>query len=630
MPTEDLLPHYNREMALLVRGLADFARRNPKAANRLGMTSGLSEDPHVGRMLQSFALLAARIDKKLDDDYAEFTEALVEMIYPAYLRPLPSCAIAQFHPAPRRDLAAEPVVPRGTELDTSAASCRFRTVYDVMLSPLQIRHVRYLATATSPRRIVLPRDVTSILTITFGNAMRHCHVDKMKPAPAARICLSGERSQVAVLSDALLLRTAAAFIEVDNGGRWKALSCNPFKAVGFAETDRLFPKGVGERIPGRHETPALLEYFAFPEMFDFVDVDIAHLQRAAGDIDESAEIALHLALRGVPSESPPAQILSGLDAGSFKLFCTPVVNLFKRATVPILLTGADSGYPVTPVPLASGAPLCVHAIEEVQLQERLPPNERAGGAEREFRTSLPPYHNLNDARMTDAGIYWRASRDKDGNPGATFHTLDQPLLVSLCGTDGVSIPVRRAQLHVETLSSNGDLPSQISIGSQEGDLLDEGTALTARIVFLTPPTKAGELPRDESALWHVITALATQELHLTEAGLPALKSFLKLHAQHGRAQHVVDAIGDLRCTPAVRWMSVGASFPSFVRGLEINLWYDEVALRTVSLCVFAKIMEGFFVGYAPTNSYVQLRIRSAQTGETLLEYEPRPGSSPLL
>lgn len=51
-------------------------------------------------MLEGFALLAARLQRRLDDDYAEFSDALLEQLYPLAMRPLPSCAIVQFEPDP--------------------------------------------------------------------------------------------------------------------------------------------------------------------------------------------------------------------------------------------------------------------------------------------------------------------------------------------------------------------------------------------------------------------------------------------------------------------------------------------------------------------------------------------------
>lgn len=629
MPIEDLLPHFEREMALLSRGLGQFAHRHPKVAARLGIANGLSEDPHVGRMLQSFALLAARIDAKLEDDYPEFTEALLEILYPAYLRPLPSCAIAQFDPGPAADLLSKPfIVSRGTELDARSEACRFRTVYDVTLSPLRIRHAHYTTAAIAPRGVALPPDVSGILSITFASALRNGRWDASLPATPTRLHLSGERPLVAALSDTLFLKTSACFVEADGGGRWTALSQLPFEPVGFDERDRLLPEGVSG-IVAQQQQHSLLDYFVFPEMFDFIDIDMARLQRAVGN---EREVTLHLAVRDAPADSALAQTLSALDANAFKLFCTPVVNLFKRAAAPILLTGADAGYPVSPVPLASGLPLSVYAIDSVQLQERMPTNDRAGNTEQETRTALQPYRNFDDKQAERADIYWIAFRDKEADPGVASSIADSPLRLSLLNLDGAPKPLRHAQLYVDVLASNGDFPSRMTIGAPEGDLLDEGAALSCRIGLLTRPTASSALPRSNGALWQVLTALTPQSLDLTKTGLASFKAFLRLHAARSpiNAQRCIDAITNLSCTAAMHWMPIDGSFPSFVRGLEISLSFDEAALRTVSLSIFAKILDRFFACYAPTNSYVRLVVSSAQTGIELLRYAPQPGTRPLL
>jgi type VI protein secretion system component VasA len=94
---DNLLPHYEYEVGLLLRGITEFAQHYPKIGARLGIANGQG-DLHVDRMVQTFALLAARVDAKLEDTYPEFTESLLEVLYPQYLRTMPACAIAQFDP----------------------------------------------------------------------------------------------------------------------------------------------------------------------------------------------------------------------------------------------------------------------------------------------------------------------------------------------------------------------------------------------------------------------------------------------------------------------------------------------------------------------------------------------------
>ncbi|MEO7495558.1 MAG: type VI secretion system baseplate subunit TssF, partial [Massilia sp.] len=92
---EQLLPYYERELGFLRRYSREFSERYPKIAGRLLIGGEVCEDPHIERMIESFALLNSRIAKRLDDDYPEFTEALFEVLYPHYLRPFPSCSIVQ-------------------------------------------------------------------------------------------------------------------------------------------------------------------------------------------------------------------------------------------------------------------------------------------------------------------------------------------------------------------------------------------------------------------------------------------------------------------------------------------------------------------------------------------------------
>ncbi len=121
---DELLPHYERELAFLRGHSGDFARRYPKIAGRLQLTGDVGEDPHVERLIESFALLASRIHKRLDDDFPLFTESFLEVLYPHYLRPFPSCAIAHFNVA---DAAAQmskaTVLPRGTALKSRPVRC---------------------------------------------------------------------------------------------------------------------------------------------------------------------------------------------------------------------------------------------------------------------------------------------------------------------------------------------------------------------------------------------------------------------------------------------------------------------------------------------------------------------------
>src|SRR6516162_6166283 len=100
--SEALYPYYEREL-LFIRQLAqEFAKQYPAAAGRLLLETNRSSDPHVERLIESFALLAGRVHHKLDDEFPELTDAMLGVLYPHYLAPIPSAAILQFELDPGR------------------------------------------------------------------------------------------------------------------------------------------------------------------------------------------------------------------------------------------------------------------------------------------------------------------------------------------------------------------------------------------------------------------------------------------------------------------------------------------------------------------------------------------------
>jgi type VI secretion system protein ImpG len=340
---EQLLPYYERELGFLRRYSREFSERYPKIAGRLLIGGEVCEDPHIERMIQSFALLNSRIAKRLDDDYPEFTEALFEVLYPHYLRPFPSCSIARMDfSGAAAQLTTASVVARGTQLTTRpvrGAPCTFRTAYPVTVAPLALTDASFAAIIDTPEAVRPPIGATSSVSLTISST-----AEQVAPGQLAlsklRVFIDGEPSFCAALRDALFMRTVAAYAEADGNGRWVQLSAVPVSAAGFDEDDSLID------FPARsHAAYRLLtEYFCFPEKFNFFDIDLAALGAAlpAG----AKSITLHLALSGLRTDSNAARMLGTLSTNNVLLGCTPVVNLFRQRGEPIRLTHTTASYPV--------------------------------------------------------------------------------------------------------------------------------------------------------------------------------------------------------------------------------------------------------------------------------------------
>ncbi len=87
---DELLWYYERELTFQRRMGADFARRYPQVAGRLQLEETKCEDPHVERLLEGFAFLAARIHLRLDDDFPDVAESMLSLLAPQLVRPVPS------------------------------------------------------------------------------------------------------------------------------------------------------------------------------------------------------------------------------------------------------------------------------------------------------------------------------------------------------------------------------------------------------------------------------------------------------------------------------------------------------------------------------------------------------------
>ncbi len=146
-----LLDYYNRELQFVREMGAEFAQAYPRIAARLGMDGLECADPYVERLLEGFAFLTARVQLKLDARHPDFTQHLMEMVYPHFLCPSPACAIVELAPDMKEGgVHGGHAVKRGTSLRAPLAkgertSCEFRTAHEVTLWPLTVTEARYLS-----------------------------------------------------------------------------------------------------------------------------------------------------------------------------------------------------------------------------------------------------------------------------------------------------------------------------------------------------------------------------------------------------------------------------------------------------------------------------------------------------
>ena len=151
--------YFEEEMRYLQDAAKVFAKAHPEQARYLNVDSVSDRDPYVERLFEGFAFLSGRIHKRLDDEMPEYTESLIQLLYPHFLKPIPALTIVEFDVEP--GLVQETtVLDRGLEVRSDPVGeervpCRFTTTQDTPLHPIRLEEaaLQYPGGETSSARL---------------------------------------------------------------------------------------------------------------------------------------------------------------------------------------------------------------------------------------------------------------------------------------------------------------------------------------------------------------------------------------------------------------------------------------------------------------------------------------------
>ncbi len=621
---DDLLPHYERELAFLRAHADEFARRYPKIAGRLQLSGDVGEDPHVERLIESFALLTSRIHKRLDDDFPLFTESFLEVLYPHYLRPFPSCAVAQFKAmGAQAQMSTRSRIERGTCLSTRRikdVACTFRTTTSVDLLPVRVVAAAYKGAIQAPSGSAIPRGATGLFSVTLELVSAQASWGQLG-VDAVRLYLDGESSQITALREALFGHVLGAAVQLAphapwvNAAGWQGdVAAVLPQSVGFDEAEALIE--VDARTHPAYRL--LTEYFAFPDKFNFVDLPLPEVVKASS----AREITLHYLMSGIRSDADEARLLETIGVDHLQLGCTPVVNLFGQRADPIRVTNTTSSYPVLPnAQKAFGYE--VYAIERVFRVKQTPHGESID--------AFAPFYSLQHddllAEGEGAGRYWATSRDENLASISPGYETE----ISIVDVNFNPASPQTDTLSIDVLATNRDLPNLLQPGTAGGDLFVDGGSVANEIRLLRKPTLSHRFERGRGALWRLISHLSLNHLSLSAGGIDAIKELLRLYdlPRSATNRRLIDGLVAIDYKPVSASLP-GNPFPTFVRGTEIRLTVDEQYFIGSGLRLLAQVLDHYFGLYVHANSFTQLKVLSARTQEELLTCPRRSGDSPLL
>jgi len=606
--------YYEQELRFLRELGAEFARKFPEVAGRLGLGELSNHDPHVERVFQGFALLAGRIQQRLGAEFPAFTETLLDDVYGHLFKPTPSMAVVQFKPsASSSSLKGGFTVPRNTEIRARNAMtrsvCRFTTAHAVELWPLAIERIEYTSVmhSISDMRVPTREPIQALLRI--GLRLRSGQAFNELPLKSLPLYVSGTDEVSARLYEAMVAHAGMLVLRWGKPPiRHSALGeVSPAtRQLGLRADEALLPPATPEFEGHR----LLQEYFNFVKRFHFVE-----LRGLGPGVTRCRSDRLELIL---PLKRFDPLLEGELAVDRLQLFATPAVNLFARRCDIEAVRGSAREFKVL-VDRTQPRDFEVHSVTRVAALTS------ADAAQREYRPLRVVHGRLE--REHAAPHYTVERRPRQDAYGAD-HASSRSAYV---GTDvfvQVSEPSRMSnarRLAIDARCTNRDVPLLLSRDRTSAFTLTSGAPVES-IRCLEGPSAPRCAMVEGDAAWRLISHLRPNYLSVgrdTDRG-EALRELLALFARFGDPvlRREVEGIRAVSSKPVI------GPFPqpgpqTFVRGLEIRLQCEEQIFAHGALKL-ASVLSVVFAKQAGTHSFTQTILDSVERGE-VYRLPARPG-----
>lgn len=568
-----------------------FARHNPKLARTLGEQAS---DPDVERLLEGFAFLTAKLRQKIEDDFPELTHSLIQLLWPNYLRPIPSATIIRFDPVTQA-ITERQLIEKNTELRSQPVDgtpCHFRTCTDVFVYPLAISSV---TDAHSKQESIIRIDLNTLSQ------------QPLNTIDCDEITFYISSDDTTAMTLYLWLAKYLSEIRVEIDGESKQLDVRKIDFPGYSADEALlpYPRNVydGYRI--------LQEYFIFPQRFYFFRL---HGLRALWPNSATNNVRLEMHF----SRPMPADFK--LRTADLSLYCAPAINLFSHDAEPINLTGKAVDHRLEPSALQ---PECyeVFSVDKVCSWSVLQDGKR-GHFLREFYPFESFQHEIDYAQGSSA-LYYRlkiheAVEDESLRYRIAFVRSDETFYLG-----------KNETVSIEMTCTNRQLPLALGVG--DISVPTETTPSFATYTNIVRPTEPYRPLLNGSLHWTLISNMSLNYLSLLstdpmKAVISAYDFAALYDIQHARAtQKRLDSIKQARTVPIDHLIK---GFP--VRGLKTVLSVDgSMFLCEGELYLFGTVLSHFFSLYPSINSFHQLEIINTANNEHY-QWPIRNGKQPVI
>jgi len=581
--------YYIQELQALRTLGAEFSEKNPGLSSFLARKG---QDPDVERLLEGFSFLTGRLRQYMGEELPEVSHTLAQLLWPNYLRPIPSYSVLQYSPLIKAGKNKD--IPKGEEVqsihDEDKISCIFKTCYDTEVLPLDIIAAQYYASGenstielnfrTNDNVSLLDLNLTK-LRLYIGN---HEHVSNN-----LYLYLMNYVKDIEII--------------VKKETATRILQKNSISAVGFAENEQILPsyKNVF------HGYTLLQEYFCYLDKFHFIDINNLDVLKSLSEelLDRSHSFSIKI------NFTKKLQITKTISKTNFLLYCTPIINLFEADAQPIK-KGLEEEYEVIP----SGIDYNHSEIYSV--------TKIHGWDSRinKYHKYLP-FESFQHTKENTEYYYTRVKLSTDETRTKTYIRFNPASITSRnMYEDDVTI-----SLDIQV--TNRDLPATLDLGDIQ---LPTSKSNISGVSFknITIPSKSYIPPIRGDFLWKIVSNMSLNYLALDD--IQTLRNILEAYDFIGandmiQKKHTESLLSGL---VDINYKTSDMIFKGLpIRGVVSELKLNSKKFSTLGEAyLFITVLNEFFSLYCTTNSFHKLEVLVDK--KELFSWDARIGKQALL
>ncbi|MEK9149172.1 MAG: type VI secretion system baseplate subunit TssF, partial [Candidatus Desantisbacteria bacterium] len=431
--------------------------------------------------------------------------------------------------------------------------CRFQTCYDVNIYPVSLLQAS-----------IIHKGGDNFISLRFeieeGVNIANMGLDSI------RLYLFGDSALTYTVYRLLNQQVEEIVFRDDSGGSIK--NQGKLKMVGFGEDESVLQYDEHSY----HAYRLLEEYFVFPEKFLFVDICGLKVLSAL-EVVSYFEVEIKLKTKA------PAGLR--LSSENFRLYCTPIVNIFPRDAEPIRLDHLNTKYRIM-TDMVQPQNLEVYSVDKVE------------GITLDMgqRRKYEPFYSFRHNTEEDDGVYYYLTREV--SPGDAYWDTYISFVSSQKNIN--------ESVSLELTCTNGNMAKKIAIGNI--CCPTENVPGFVKFSNITQPTPALRPELGKGLEWKFISHLALNFLSITNT--PGLCTLLEIY-NTGNTKANRRRIAGIVGVDAVPEQILLHGVP--IRGTHIHLKLNEKHFEDEGdVLLFSSVLNEFISLYASINSFTRLTV----------------------